>query len=44
MVFTIYGDGGHLGHVTKMIFTEYPKRLHIKFGFDWPSGLREKDV
>ena len=47
-VFTIYGRGGHLGHVTQMPRTNfpspYPKRLHIKFGFDWPSGFREEDV
>ena len=33
-VFTIYGRGGHLGHVTKMLRTNfrspYPRRLHIK--------------
>ena len=22
----------------------YPMRLHIKFGFDWPSGFRGEDV
>ena len=22
----------------------FPRRLHIKFGFDWPSGFREEDV
>ena len=22
----------------------FPKEAHIKFGFDWPSGLREKDL
>ena len=37
-VFTIYGHGGHLGHVTQMPRTyfrsPYPRRLHIKFGFD----------
>ena len=42
-VFTIYGPGGHLGHVTQMPRTKfcshYPRRLHIKFGFDWPSGF-----
>ena len=47
-VFTIYGRGGHLGHVTQMPRTNfhspYPSRLHIKFGFGWPSGFREKDV
>ena len=42
-VFTIYGRGGHLGHVTWTIYinfsSPYPRRLHIKFGFDWPSGF-----
>ena len=42
-VFTIYGRGGHLGHVTQMPRTKYrsiyPRRLHIKFGIDWPSGF-----
>ena len=37
-VFTIYGRGGHLGHVTWTIYTNlgspFPRRLHIKFGFD----------
>ena len=36
-VFTIYGHGGRLGHVTHMPGTNfsspYPTRLHIKFGF-----------
>ena len=43
-VFTIYGHGGELGHVTWTICTNFgppfPRRLHIKFGFDWPSGFR----
>ena len=38
-VFTIYG------HVTQMPQTNFrspnPRRLHIKFGFDWPSGFGE---
>ena len=42
-VFTIYGRGGNLGHVTQMprtIFcSPYPRRLHIKFGFDRPCGF-----
>ena len=46
-VFTIYGRGGHLGHVTRMSQTNfcspYPWRLHIKFGFDWPSSFRGED-
>ena len=47
-VFTIYGPGGHLGHVTRMPRTNfrspYPSRLHIKFGFDRPGGFREEDL
>ena len=47
-VFTIYGRGGHLGHVTQMPRTNfrspYPMRLHIKFGFNWSSSFREEDV
>ena len=41
--FTICGCGGHLGHVTNFC-SHYPRRLHIEFGFDWPSGFREEDV
>ena len=47
-VFTIYGHGGHLGHVTWVPRTNfrspYPRRLHIKFGFDWPIGFGEEDL
>ena len=47
-VFTIYGRGGHLGHVTQMPWTNlrypYPMGLHIKFGFAWPSGFGVEDV
>ena len=43
-----YGRVGHLGHVTWMSRTNfrspYPRRLHIKFGFDWPSGFGGEDV
>ena len=39
---------GHLGHVTRMPSTNfrspYPRRLHINFGFNWPSGFRGEDV
>ena len=46
--FTIYGHGGHLGHVTWTIYinfrSPFPRRLHIKFAFDWPSGFRGEDV
>ena len=45
MVFTIYGRGDHLGHVTQMPQTKYrspySRRLHIKFGFDCQSGFGE---
>ena len=47
-VFTIYGHGGHLGYVTLIIYIHigYPflLMLHIKFGFNWPSGFRGDDV
>ena len=47
-VFTIYGLGSHLGHVTWTIYinflSPFPRRLHIKFGFDWSSGFRGEDV
>ena len=43
-VFTIYGPGGNLSHVTLSIYTNFcslfPRRLHMKFGFDWPRGFR----
>ena len=46
--FTIYGHGGHLGHVNWIIYIyiDFPFLwiLLIKFGFDWPSGFREEDV
>ena len=41
-------DGGHLGHVTYTIYinfiSHFPRRPHIEFGIDWPSGFREEDV
>ena len=47
-VFTIYGHGGHLGHVTWTIYiifrSPFPRRLHIKFGFDWSSSFRGEDL
>ena len=46
--FSIYGHGGHLGHVTQMPRTNfrspYPRRLHIKFGFDRASGFLQKKM
>ena len=47
-VFAIYSHGGHLGQVTLTNYTNlhslFLRMLHIKFGFDWPSGFREEDV
>ena len=46
--FFIYGHGGHLGHVTWTIFTNSllpcQRRLHMKFGYDLPSGFREEEL
>ena len=40
-VFTINKQGGHLGHVICTIYinflSHFPRRLHTKFGFDWPK-------
>ena len=42
-VYTIYGNGGHLGHVTRTIWTNLGslslRSLHMKFDFDWPGGF-----
>ena len=47
-VCTIYGHGGHLGHVTWTIYiyfrSPFPKSLHMKFGIDLQSGFREEGV
>ena len=44
----IYVFCGHLDNMTKMSRTNFqcnhPKRLHIKFQLDRPSGFREKDL
>ena len=46
--FLPYGHGGHLGHVTWIIYIHigYPflLMLYIKFGFDWSSGFRGEDI
>ena len=48
MVFNIYGHGGHLGHVTWIIYINFHspclRMLHMKFDFDWPSGFRGEDL
>ena len=42
-VFAIYSHGGHLDHVTLTIYinfhSPFPRMLHMKFGFDWPSDF-----
>ena len=47
-VFTIYGHDGHLGHVTKTVWTNFRslvlRRFHVKSGFNRPSGFRGEDV
>ena len=47
-VFAIYSHGGHLGHVTWTIYINFRspflRMLHMKFGFDWPSGFRGEDL
>ena len=46
MVFTIYGRGGHLGHVTKIFCINLGlliiKSLHMKFEFNLSNGLFRK--
>ena len=48
VVFTIYGRGGNLGHVTWILRSNfrlpYPWMLHIKFQLDWPSSFIEEDL
>ena len=42
-VFTIYGRGGHLGHVTSIISSDFhflvPESSHTKFGSDRHSSF-----
>ena len=42
-VFTIYGRGGHLGHVTSIMSTDFhflvPESFHTKFGSEWHSSF-----
>ena len=42
-VFTIYGCGGHLDHVTSNMSSDFhflvPESFHIKFGSDRPSNF-----
>ena len=42
-VFTIYGHGGHLGHVTRIMLTNFhflvPESFHTKLSSEWPSSF-----
>ena len=42
-VFTIYGRGGHLVHVTRIMLTNFhflvPESVHTKFSSEWPSSF-----
>ena len=41
--FTIYGHGGHLGHVTRIMLTNFnflvPESFHTKFSSEWPNSF-----
>ena len=41
--FTIYGRGGHLGHVTSIMSSDFhflvPESFHTKFGSEWLSSF-----
>ena len=47
-VFTIYGHGGHFGHVTSIMSSDFyflvPESFHTKFGSDRHSGFLENPV
>ena len=47
-VFTIYGCGGHLGHVTSIMSSDFhflvPESFHTKFGSDRHSRFGENQV
>ena len=42
-VFTIYGHGGHLGHVTSIMLSDFhflvPESFHTKFSSEWLSSF-----
>ena len=47
-VFTIYGRGGHLGHVTSIMSSDFhflaPESFHKNFGSDRQSCFSENPV
>ena len=42
-MFTIYGHGGHHGHVTRIVLTNFyflvPESFHTKLSSEWPSSF-----
>ena len=42
-VFFIYGHGSHLGHVTRIMLTNFhflvPESFHTKFSSEWPNSF-----
>ena len=42
-VFTIYEHGGHLGHVTSIMSSDFhflvPESFHTKFTSEWPGSF-----
>ena len=46
-VFAIYSHGGHLGHVTWTIYSNFRsavlRMLHMTFGYDWPNVFKEEE-
>ena len=48
MVFTIYGHGGHVGHVTQLICLSFHSHsslsFHMSFGFKLPDSFCGKQV
>ena len=44
----VYGRGGHLGLVTWAIYinflSHFPRRFHMKFGFDWSWVFLEEKL
>ena len=42
-VLTIYGHGGHLGNLTRIMLTNFhflvPESVHTKFSSEWPSSF-----
>ena len=47
-VFTLYGYGGHVGHVTQLIcinfHSHYPSSFHMNFGSKSSNCFSEKQV